>query len=63
MTGLAPTLYAGQIRELLAEGRDAMQELLGNKKVQAAFPGDHHERTCKLCAARAWLADAEAALA
>ncbi len=55
--------YAKQLGEIVAEGRDAMREMLGNQKVQAAFPGDHKGCTCKLCAAREWLESAEAALA
>ena len=55
--------YAKQAEALIAEGRDAIRELLGSKKVQAAFPGDHKDCACKLCASRAWLQDAEAALA
>ena len=42
---------------LLIEGRDAMAEILGVRKVQKAFPGDHTDRTCRLCAARSWLAE------
>ncbi len=54
--------YAAALREHLEEGRAAMSELLGKKKVKEAFPGHHEDCSCQLCAARAWLENAEAAL-
>jgi 2-oxo-4-hydroxy-4-carboxy--5-ureidoimidazoline (OHCU) decarboxylase len=54
--------YAAAIKEHLEEGRAAMSEILGNKKVKEAFSGNHIDCACRLCAALSWLADAEAAL-
>ena len=54
--------YATAIKEHLKEGRAAMSEILGKKKVKEAFPGNHIDCECQLCAARSWLANAEAVL-
>lgn len=56
------TSYAATLKTHLEEGRASMQELLGRKKVREAFPGNHVDCLCQLCAARSWLADAQAAL-